>query len=199
MGAFFSTTRNEDEPSVSALRGIRNHPTHCHGSCVRSSARDGVTPGCNQRLSVGDCASCSEHPRPPALPGECSRVSQQSRCLACLCQCKLPKKFCNLVTPSPSSLNCDHDQSASPRGQQLSFSRRAWTSTAPSSSAAPRWGSPEAPRALRRVMSTTNWAPLKQGKSCASTSMRLSSLSGTPKFMACPCLPTHTCRNPFSG
>ena len=39
-------------------------------------------------------------------------------------------------------------------------------------------------RALHKVMSTASWAPLKHGRSCARTSMRLSSFPRTPKFMS---------------
>ena len=66
----------------------------------------------------------------------------------------------------------------------LSLSHLAWNRTAPSFSAAPGCGSPEPHNALRSVTSTANWGPLKQGRSCAKTSMRLSSSTRTPRFMS---------------
>ena len=64
------------------------------------------------------------------------------------------------------------------------LSRLAWNRTAPSSSAAPGCGSPEPHNTLWSVTSTANWAPLKQGRSCAKTSMRLSSSARTLRFMS---------------
>ena len=52
----------------------------------------------------------------------------------------------------------------------------------PSKSAACGWGSPV--RAHLSVTSTASWAPPKQGRSCASTSMRLSSVAPTPMFIS---------------
>ena len=54
-------------------------------------------------------------------------------------------------------------------GYVLSFLRRAATK-ATSSSAAPRWGSPFACKALTKVVSTASWAPAKSGSPSTTTS-----------------------------
>ena len=118
--------------------------------------------------------------RASASTGAPRRVQQSEpkSCLTCLGQCNLPKKFCRLVAPSPTGLNCNHDQSAP--GMWPPSLGEPGQGTAPS----PPRLDVAAPRALRRAMSIANWAPLKQSKSCASISMRLSSLPGTLKFMS---------------
>ena len=85
-------------------------------------------------------------------------------------------------------------------GHVASLSRRACANTAPSSSAAPGWPSPEAQRALRKVMSTASWAPLKHcmqilrqnldaplnfTRAPESHRLALSSLPMTPAWVGC--------------
>ena len=80
--------------------------------------------------------------------------------------------------------------------------RRACANTAPSSSAAPGGASPDALRALRKVMSTANWAPLKHGRSCARTSHRhrgrpSSCHAESVELHPCSCLTTHSREHPL--
>ena len=123
-------------------------------------------------------------------------MSQRCWCLVCLGECELPR-----LRPITSRHRLEVNSSR----YVASLSRRAWTSTAhlpPRLGVGPHWK----PRALSKVMSIASWAPLKQGKSCASTSMRLSSLLDAQvhvaqvriELHACLCLPAHTCKHPFS-
>ena len=113
-------------------------------------------------------------------------MEQECWRLACLRLRQLHKKSADssLQRPPVSMATTTNRQRLEVTGSGCAFSlsRRACTST-PSTSAALRWGSPLAHKALRRVMSTASCAPLKQSMSWARTFMRLSSVPGMPKFI----------------
>ena len=142
--------------------------------------------GLHQRFREGNGTRCPEHPRPPAFLSKCSEMSQQCWHLPCLasasCQRKSAASSLQRPPVSMATTTSRHRLEVRSSGYVASLSRRACANTAPSSSAAPGWASPEALRALRKVLSTANWVPLKQGRSCARTSMRLSSSPRTPKL-----------------
>ena len=125
------------------------------------------------------------HLRSQASAVEWNKSAGASRAFACA-NCHRKSAPSSLQRPPVSMATTTKRQrlEVTNSGYAFSLSRRARTMTAPSTSAAPGWGSPVAHKALRKVMSTASCAPPKQGRSWATTSIRLSSPPGTPKFMS---------------
>ena len=113
---------------VSQELGKRRRHSSCLTPCV------GLI-GCNQRFSEGDCASRSEHPRPLALPGECSRDKAGASRAFASASCQRSSAASSLHRPpvSIATTTSRHRLEVNSSGYVASFSQRAWTSTAASS------------------------------------------------------------------
>ena len=130
--------------------------------------------------STSDSAKATAHAVPSIRVHLSSQASAASAMLAppVLWQARAARSAASSLQRPPVSMattTSRHRLDVRSSGYVASLSRRAYAIPAPSSSAAPGWASPEVLRALRKVMSTANWAPFKHGRSCARTSMRLSS------------------------
>ena len=131
-----------DGESIKANRGSIQPTTAGRESGARKRRRHSscLTPcvgliGCNQRFSEGDCASRSEHPRPLALPGECSRDKAGASRAFASASCQRSSAASSLHRPpvSIATTTSRHRLEVNSSGYVASFSQRAWTSTAASS------------------------------------------------------------------
>ena len=160
--------------------------------------------GLHQRFSEGNSTRCPEHSRPSAFPRKCNRMSQQCWHLPCFGKRELPEEICRFIAPAPSRLDGHHTRrhrlEVRSSGNVASLSRLTCANTAPSSSAAPSWASPE----LRKVMSTANWAPLRQilrqnldAPLIVTADAQVQVTQESVELHPCPCLTTHSREHPL--
>ena len=168
-------------------------------SCHNRSARGGASPPVQQMDSHCLAGSTKEAAKAVAHATDNIRVHRRSQdkdtdlCKKLGTSCALAVESC-LTKSTASSLHRPpvsmptttslQRREATSSGYLASLSLLAFNSTAPSTSAALRCGSPARVKTQRSVMSTASCAPPKHGRSCAKTSMRLPSLAATPTFMS---------------